>query len=354
MPGEESKTSVSDIAQMLLKPTAQPDMSAETDEDQSPDAGDLVTDLTTDDVAAEVEEAAEVDGQEQESEGTEEETEQADEEDEEASGYIDIRDDDVIEVMIDGKLETRTIGELKKAISFEGAIEKRLQEATETRKAAIAERTTALENLATQERIIASAFNAVEADLFKPVIPAPPAELKAKNPGAYLRHMEAYNEDQARIAHAKKAVQAKIEEFATQRNERLKEYAQVAGQQIVQLIPELADPKRATPMLGKLVETAKAYGYTDQEIGAALDPRMFHLVRDAMAYRELTSRSKEQKVVDLDAQRAKAPRRLRSGNTKATSLVAARSKQQSEAKATAQQTGKVADVAKTLLKVKVK
>jgi hypothetical protein len=69
-----------------------------------------------------------------------------------------------------------------------------------------------------------------------------------------------------------------------------------------------------------------------------------------MAYRDLTSRAKETKVTDLSSQRNKAPRKLRSGNTKAATIVSAKAKQQQEARAIAQKTGKVADVAATLLR----
>jgi hypothetical protein len=342
MAGEESKTSsVEDIAKMLLTPTdgqAAPVVEDEED-DNSPAEGTIEEDLTTD---------ADENEQEQEDIADEDGDDQLEADDDPEPEVIDIRDEDTIDVMIDGKLEQRTVGELKKALSLAGATDKRLHEATEIRKAAIAERTTALEQLAAQERIVAQSLTSLEDTLFKAVIPAPPAALKS-NPAAYLRHKEAYDEDQARIATARKAVTDKVSELAQQRQVRLKEYGEAAAAQIAQLIPELVDPKRSAQTLEKLVNTAKAYGYTEQEIGTALDPRMFHLVRDATAYRELMSRSKEN-VVDIATQRNKAPRKLRSGNTKAASVVAAKSKQQQEAKAAAAKTGTVSDVAKTLLR----
>jgi hypothetical protein len=357
MAGEESKTSVADIAKMLLTPAGQADGSLTAEEENSPAEGTISddteeTDLTTDDAYDDTDAGADDAGDQEQDDG--EVSDETTDEEEDAGAdsepaIIDIRDDDLIDVMIDGKLETKTIGELKKAISLSGATEKRLHEATEIRKTAMAERTTALETLAAQERIVAAAFSSLEDTLFKAVIPAPDPKMKATNPAAYLRHKEAYDEDQARIATAKKAVQDKVTELATQRQTRLKEYGETAAQQIVAVIPELKNPAKADQMLGKLVATAKAYGYTDQEISGALDPRMFHLVRDAMAYREITSRSKEHRVSDLSTQRSKAPRKLRSGNTKAASIVANKAKQQQEAKAAAAKTGSVKDVAATLL-----
>lgn len=369
---EGSKTSVQDIAAMLLKkPSAETERPDDTDQDdqddQSPTQGSEEDDLETDANDAddqsptqgtqEGDEQSEQDQTEPDDASTEDEAEdgEADETTEDGQPQIlDVTDDDLIDVMIDGKLEQRTLGELKKAIAGEGAIEKRLQEATEARKTAHAERTSILEALADQERVVVTALQALDDTVFKPVIPAPDPKLKDKNPALYLRHKEAYDEDQKRIAEGKKAAQDKVADLLKQRQQRLKEYGEAAAPVIAKLIPELADPKKAPAKLNELVATAKSYGYTEVEISNALDPRMFHLVRDALAYRKLLDRSKEVKVTDLSNQGKKVPRKLRSGNTRAASLVATKAKQQEQVRKTAAQTGKVKDVAAAILQPKVK
>lgn len=351
MAGEPSKTSLVDIAASLL--------SANTEEATNPiveeKADDLTTDETADD-AGQVQDTTDQDEVPPEGESESESEDEADVEeldDTSAQTVIDIRDEDEIDVMIDGQLVTRTIADLKKAVSGEGAIEKRLQEATETRKTAHAERTAVLEALAEQERVVTNAFAALDDKVFAPVIPAPNPSMRDTNPAGYLRHKEAYDEDQKRIADAKKAVQSKVQELATQRQARLKEYGEAAAKQIAKIIPELVDPEKSPIMLEKLVTTAKRYGYTEQEIGAALDPRMFQLVRDALSYHELISRTKELNVTDLSKQKqGSVVRKLRSGNTKAKTLVANREKAQAQTKAVARKTGKTSDVAKTLLTTK--
>ena len=365
---EGSKTSVQDIAAMLLKkPSAETERPDDTDQDdKSPTQGseedDLDTDATQEDdqsptEGSDDEDQGEQDQTEPDDASTEEEAEdgEADETTEDGQPQIlDVTDDDLIDVMIDGKLEQRTLGELKKAIAGEGAIEKRLQEATEVRKTAHAERTSILEALADQERVVVTALQALDDTVFKPVIPAPDPKLKDKNPALYLRHKEAYDEDQKRIAEGKKAAQDKVADLLKQRQQRLKEYGEAAAPAIAKLIPELADPKKAPAKLNELVATAKSYGYTEVEISNALDPRMFHLVRDALAYRKLLDRSKEVKVTDLSNQGKKVPRKLRSGSTRAASLVATKAKQQEQVRKTAAQTGKVKDVAAAILQPKVK
>lgn len=355
---EVSKTSVADIAAMLLKPAGAADDAADADEqeqaddtDQSPDQGsddgqetDDLSDDGSEDQDPTNSDASEDDADEDEADDTDQDA---------RPQILDVTDDDLIEVMIDGKLEQRTLGELKKAIAGEGAIEKRLQEATEARKTAHAERTSILEALADQERIVIGSLQALDDTVFKAVIPAPNEDMKAKNPAQYLRHKEAYDEDQKRIADGKKKLQEKVAELAKQRQDRLAEYAKAAAPVIAKLIPELADPNKGPKMLENLVNTAKAYGYTEQEIQSALDPRMFHLVRDAYAYRSLLDRSKEKKVTDLTSQGKKVPRKLRSGNSKATTLVA-KAKQQAQVVNTARATGKVKDVAAAILAPKPK
>lgn len=357
MPDEIRKTSLQDIAKTLVA-TPQDNTGSEEVDGDSPLQGTAIEeDLTTDDLEGDegvtddqVQDTTDEDDQEEDVGEADEEDDNVDQD----QNILDIRDEDEIEVMIDGQLETRTIAELKKAISGEGAIERRLQEATEVRKTAHAERTTTLERLAEQERLVANSLTVLEDTIFKAVIPAPDPSMKDKNPGAYLRHKEAYDEDQKRIADGKKALQNKLTEFGQQRATRLKEYGEAAAKEISRLIPELVDPTKSAPMLESLVNTAKTYGYTEQEISSALDPRMFHLVRDAMLYRKLTNRAKETKVGDLSDQGKKAPRRLRSGNTRAVSQVQAAAKRQAETRAKAAQTGKVSDVAAMLLKPKGK
>lgn len=336
-PAPEPESSSSDVANESEE-QEQEDQSPEsgTDEEVEPDQ-EIDLDETSDD---EPEDDNEPDDLESESE------------DDTEAEYIDIRDDDIIPVMVDGEEREATIGELKKALSGEGAIEKRLQEATELRKAAIAERTSWLENQAANERLINEVFDGLDDSVFKAVIPPPPAELKQSDPQRYLRHQEAYEQDQKRIKEAKDAINNKRTELEQHRQERLQQYARQAAQVIEREIPELADPKTANGMFKRMAETAMNYGYTADEINNALDPRMFMLVRDAMRYREMSSKAAERNPKDLEPQKQKKVRRLRSGNTQAKSRVRRADQNYRAAVKKAKETGKPDDVAATLFKPK--
>ena len=339
---------MADIAAMLVQQPAQPEeveeavvaedqedldtSDNEEEEDQSPDGG----------------EEEEPEAEASDDEGDEQEDDESDEEADETD-YLDVRDDDLITVMVDGEEQEISIGDLKKAHSLGGATEKRLQEATEARKAAISQQTKGLEALAAQEQVLLTALNGLDDNLFQGVIPAPDERMRQSNPEQYLRHKEAYDRDQKRIADAKKAIESKKEEVQRQRNERLQQFAQQAAEVIATEIPELADPKTAQQTFKAMSDTAMHYGYSQEEINAALDPRMFALVRDAMKYRQMTDKTRERNPKDLEGQKAKKVRRLRSGNTQAKTRARQSDKQRQQVRERARKTGKVADVAATLL-----
>lgn len=264
--------------------------------------------------------------------------------------YLDIEDDVLVPVTIDGEEREVTLGELKQALSGEGAIEKRLQEATETRKEAVAASTQVLEVLAANETMLSQALSSLDDSVFAGVIPQPDANTRASNPELYLRHLDAYNEDQARIKAAKDTVQKMVNDLSEQRKARLEQYAKVSWPMIVKEIPELGDKAKQQKMFNDLTLTAKAYGYTDEEISSALDPRMFMLVRDAMRYRAMTDPKRERtNVTDLNGQPQKRIRRLRGGGTSAKTVAKQRDQNRAKAVEQAKKTGKAADVARTLI-----
>lgn len=319
--------------------TAEDDPSYESDEDEedydSPTGGEADDDDETLESSDE--------------EGDDTEGDKQPDEDDHETDYLDIDDGDLITVMVDDEEQEVSIGDLKKAFSGEGAIEKRLQQVTETRNRAMSEHTQALEKLAADERNLTSALDSLDDNLFKGVIPPPSDDLRHSNPDQYLRHKEAYDNDQRRIAEAKKTIDDKRAEIENQRNERLQEYAQKAAEVITREIPELADPKTADRTYKSMAETAMAYGYTQQEVNAALDPRMFMLVRDAMKYRQMMDKTKERNPKDLQAQKTKKVKRLRSGNTQSKNRARRADQNRKKVVERARQTGKPKDVAATLL-----
>jgi hypothetical protein len=338
--GEMSNT---DIAAMLLTPVTTSDDDVKDDEavvvEEAPTSGEIIAD--TDPVGDDLEDGEDADEDQQEEEPVEEEDE---------TGYVDIYDTDLTTVTVDGEAREVSIADLKKAFSGEGAIEKRLQDATELRRDTHAAATQTLEKLAAQQQTLESALSSLDDSVFAGVIPKPNEEMRRSNPERYLQHQEAYTADQQRVTSARQAVETKIAELSKDRNDRLAAYRQEAGQVVVRELPDLVDPDKAPALLKKLSATAQYYGYTEQEIQTALDPRMFMLVRDAMKYRDMTSRTREKiDPLNLEGQNVKKVRRLRTGSAGAKTRVRQADKTQKAATAKARSTGKASDVAATLL-----
>lgn len=285
---------------------------------------------------------------EAESDAEEEDLEESEEEPE----YLDIEDDVEIEIMVDGELETRTLGELKKLASGEGAIEKRLEEATTLRKESHSHATQMLEYLGAQDALYKEALDNLDSTVYAEFIPAPDEKLQDTNPAAYIKHKKAYDSDQKRIKNAKQAIERKIKELNDARQERLQQYAQASAQRVQQDIPELfdKDQKVRDAKFNALKETAMRYDFSEAEIANAYDYRMFNLIAAAHELEMLKGKQKETRdVKDLTQQKTKKVRRLRSGGTTAKNRARQQSKQREAVKARAQKTGKVQDVAATLI-----
>lgn len=360
MAARPKKIETADPAPTSEEPMTDADIAASLIIQQSPTGGENDDEMPSDEDVVEEEEIVEAEDKEPDDEAVEatdedeaddvDDVEEDVEDEDNETEYLDINDSDLITVMVDGEEEEVSIGDLKAAHAGEGAIKKRLQQATEVRKQAIAEQNQGLEMLAAQEQVLATALNDLDDSLFKGVIGPPDESLRRANPERFLKHQEAYNMDQKRVTDAKTAINQKIEEVATQRQDRLQKFAEQSAAVIAQEIPELANQKTAQKAYSELAGTAKEYGYTDEEIANAIDPRMYMLVRDAMRYRQMVDKSREQDPKDLSQEKRKKVRRLRAGKTKAASKVRQADKQRQAKVARAKQTGKVEDVAATLIR----
>ena len=355
---EELSSDIRSIAATLLKPAEapkEPDEEEIVDADPEPDGDDDADDQSSETSSEEGEDPDEeetvpdsgIDDDEEEDDSSDESDSDQDEDDE--AEYLTVQDEDLITVIVDDEEQEVSIGDLKRNFSLGQASEQRLQEATEARKEAHAERTKALEDYAAQTAIYDSVFEGLDETLYKGVIPAPSEELRKSNPEQYLRHKEAYDQEQSAIADAKKQLEDKRKEAQDKRQAALDEYAEQAAKVIAQHIPELADSKTSQQAFSNMASMAQAYGYTAKEINSALDPRMFLIMRDLVKYHELVNTTKGRDIVANKGQKQKKVRRLRSGNTNAKQRARQADKQRQNAADTARKTGKVSDIAATLV-----
>jgi len=347
MPGDNS---ISALAASLLQ-TSPNEGNEENNETVVEEEDDVVDDQGVD---GEEEEGEDIDGDELEDD--EPEGGDPDLEDDDQPAGLDVADDDMIEVKVDGKVKTFTIAQAKKALSGEGAIEARLKEATETRKAAHAERTMFLDQFAMAQSSLVNTLTSVEDVMFQPAVKRPDAALRQSNPTAYLQHLEAYEADQARVNEGKKQFKAVMTKQQEALQKDVAAYRADQAAKIVEAIPQLGEPTTAQPLMSEMARLAiEHYGYSQNEIQMASDHRMYRMMYDALQYRKLLAGGKKvDKERDFDAgkQKDKRPRVLRSGTTSTARKTSAvkQAERAKEVTTNARKTGKVADVAQTLLR----
>lgn len=347
MAGE--KKTLDDIAGMLMQAPAPDAKAVANEDDDAPIVGeddldasaeeDLIDD--NDDVS---DEDVDDDVDEQEEDDTSDDDDDTDE-----KPVLDINEDDIIEVMIDGKLEHRTIGEAMKALSGEGAIEKRLTEATEERKAAQAERTEWARQREVQTQSLINAFNALGGVVFEPRVSPPDENLRQTNPQKYLIQQGDYEKEARRLETLQQQVGQLFQGIQQEILDGEKEFRKAQQKLLSEKLPVLQDPKMGKARQKMIIDAAQHYGFTPQEINIASDHRLFLMAHDAALYRasqqKKDAKGKEVKIVS-GKQPRKVPRTLRSGNvSKAKTRAMTQQKQVQALKAKAAKSGKVDDIA---------
>lgn len=364
MAEQQSAKTMHDIASLIRTPAEQETIAEPVAEEVPLDEGnpeEAVTETADDAVEADdLEEVLEDDTSEEINETSEEGDDEeeagdddADDHTEDDDGYLNVRDDDMIEVKVDGEVVLRSIADAKKALSGEGAIDKRLKEATEARKQAQADHTMLLEQFSIAHKNLMSTVEGMENIVFKPTVQKPDAALRQTNPQEYLLQVDAYEADQQRVADGKKAIRALIDEQNNALSEDIEKYRQQQATALLESVPELKDEEQAPKLLQSMSKLAmERYGYSPQEIQQASDHRLYRMMYDLSQFygaRDPANR-KANTAQKLEGQRNKRPRTLRSGATALKSKARKQSEAQKQVANKARQSGKVKDVAQTLIK----
>jgi hypothetical protein len=329
-----ARVAIDDIAKSMLF-TPDPAPVAEQEEEQIEETQAQDDDLEEDSDAAETAESEE--------EATDEDTA---EEGENSDAY-ELTDDTVLAVTVDGEQREVTLADLKKAYSGEGAIEKRLQEATLQRKEAEAERQRVQQELQTGRERLVKAFQSFDHLMFQPRVQKPDPSLQQTNPQQYLLQMERYRDDQAQLGQRRQQVQSALQTYEQQQAQELQQMRQQNAQKLVEVMPQLNDPVEGPKMRDLILTGAQAYGFTPEEIGMAVDYRLFQMAADAAAYRKLKEGAKVQpKPTTTAANKTKV---IRPGGQQAVTAAKVNARQQQAAIQRAQKTGRPEDVAATML-----
>lgn len=325
----------------------------ETDEDDqlSDDDAQLVDDLVGGEELADNEDEGDDASTPDEDDGDEADGagEDGDESDDDDVSELDIRDDDEIVVRVDGEEVSVSIRDLKAAYSGEGAIQKRLKEATDLRKEAETARNTLVSTIEAQQQNMASVLNTMAETLFMPMVEKPDPSLRAKNMQEYLMQKDAYDEDQARIAKMQQAMAATIQQQQAALNELRRQHRMEQAGLLRERLPELQDPKAGKAVYDEIINAAKAYGFDDSDIAAASDHRLFLMARDAGRWRKLQSMKKDGNSPKGETTAVKPRRRLRAGGASTVkAAVQQNAKRAAQLQNRAAKSGKVDDIAAML------
>lgn len=271
-------------------------------------------------------------------------TDDAAEADDENFEAFQLTDDTLIPVTVDGQDREVTLADLKRAFSGEGAIEKRLQIATEAKKQAENLKVQVEQELNTGRQNLVKAFTAFESMMFQPQVSQPDPALRQTNPTQYLVQMEAWRDDQAELQAKRQKVQQAVALFQQQEAQNQEQQKVYAAQKLVEAMPALRDPVKG-PELQKLMrEGAAAYGINDAELAGFLDHRVYVALADLGAYRRLKAKGQSAPVKPSQT----API-MRPGATRAVAAATATARHQKAALETARKSGRVEDIAATML-----
>lgn len=246
-----------------------------------------------------------------------------------------------LDLSVDGEDKKVKIKDLKARYAGEGAIEKRLQEATEMRQG--------LEQQAHQAHQFLEAQKERLRQIDELVAQQQPQNidweaLRVKDPGRYLLERDKAREIQERrrnLLSEHQRLQAQQDEIAA--NARIR-FIQSEEMKLRKKVPELADPTKATEFNNRLMTAAQHYGYTNDEYNGVMDHRAMLVLRDAAAWRE---HQEKQKTVTKKEVVPKPLLKAGNNNSGRTQTTAARIALAATKKA--RETGKPDDVARTLL-----
>ena len=271
-------------------------------------------------------------------------TEDADEADDENFETFQLTDDTLIAVTVDGEEQEVTLADLKRAFSGEGAIEKRLQIATETKKQAESLKFAVEQELNTGRQNLVKAFSAFENLMFQPQVRQPDMALQQSNPTQYLMQMEHWRADQAELQDKRAKVQQAVALFHQQEAQTRDQMKVQAAQRLVEAMPVLRDPVKGPELQKMMVEGARSYGFQDAELADIVDERMYYVLADAAAYRRLKAKGQANPVIPK-----KTSAVMRPGATKSVATATTIARQQKAALEKARGSGRLEDIAATML-----
>tara|TARA_R110000737_G_scaffold109137_4_gene142070 strand:+ start:2632 stop:3603 length:972 start_codon:yes stop_codon:yes gene_type:complete len=254
--------------------------------DSSPNAeGDEVAqdDAPAADDAELVEETDENESSEDEPEY---ETDESDDEDDAAEQSDGDEKPSAYTVKVDGVDTEVTLDDLTRSYSGQAYIQKGMQETAEGRKQFQSD----IAAFQADQQRFAEAVHKLQSDGLKAQPQKPDSKMLETDPIGYMRAQAQYDVEVADYTAQQTQLSETENRSRAYQDQQSQADMQKQAARLVELIPEFADPEKATALKSKLVEVGQsAYGYSPDELMGLTDARAVSVLNDAMRWRELQS-----------------------------------------------------------------
>lgn len=312
------------------------------------DDGADADDLPLFDATGNVDPATEVDGQGAGDEGSEElDNALGTLPDDEDDGTFEIEDDTLI-AFEDDEDNPVSLADLKKVYRADKdklQLTEAQQQATQQ---ALIERAKAQEDSQKARQAIEAVFSHFDRVISQPLFAAPDQSLKTTDPARYIAQVEAYQQDQQRIADTKQQLLEAFGAHAQQQETLIKNRKAHEIAVLADKLPALKDPLKRKQASQDILDAATHYGFSSDEVNNAIDHRVYQMAYDAQQYRKIMSQSTKSAETLMETAKTKVQsqtRTLRSRGTNANTRLSAKAKQLKVLKAKASKSGDPKDVA---------
>jgi len=263
---------------------------AELDETQPVEESDEDSETAaSDDNDSDVEDASDEESLEEQS-GEEEETEEGEQ-------------PQTFTVKVDGKEVSVTLDELQKGYSRTQDYTRKTQQIAEVRKQAEQE----TQAVRAEREQYAQLLGALQAQLQSSEPQVDLERLYHEDPIEWVRQKEVMRERQEKLG-AIQSEQQRLSQVSQYEQQRAME-AQLASQQeaLLAALPDWKDPKKAKAEKALVIESAKAAGFSDEDLKSVYDHRLVLLLRKAALFDQMVSKRQGIKPVVNNGPRTAKP-----------------------------------------------
>lgn len=252
-----------------------------------------------------------------------------------------------VKVKIDGELSEVPLSQLRKSYQLEGHLTKKSMELAETRKAIEAERQQLQAQYGQELNQLAALQQHLESEFLADYQAVNWDQLRQLDPAEYAAKRQEFADRQHRINAVKAGLSTKAQEYqqeqAKQQEAQLQNYLSEQRQQLLDKIPEWSDKAKAQSEMAAMRKYLVSNGFEEAEATAIYDHRHVLLIRDAMRYREMTSKADaaKKKVATL-------PKVMKPGTSK--TKAEAHAEQRKQQLGRLKKSGKVEDAADFFLR----